>query len=242
MKKILTLLLISFWSFGQKKIIYERSFDYFKVINKANYLTQEEKDRMTNTWRNDKTPKQRLILTFDDAQSHYTYENQEGKSEDGSYTWRLEDFVVYRNFAENKTFELHETLGKSYYIEDEIPQMKWKIGNEIKEVAGYVCMNATMYDSVKKQKLMAWFSTDIPESVGPERFSGLPGAILELIVDDEAVVTTAVFIDLKSSTAIPEIPKAKRAKKITNTEFDQLIADYISVQEKRKQYPWAMRY
>jgi len=80
---------------------------------------------------------------------------------------------------------------KHYIISDSLHAPEWSIMNDIKEIAGHICTSATTYDSVRKQKVKAWFALDIPLSIGPDRWFGLPGVILEADLNDGAVVITA---------------------------------------------------
>lgn len=82
----------------------------------------------------------------------------------------------------------------------------------IKEVAGHICMNAYWHDTLKQQKVTAWFAMDMPISGGPERFCGLPGTILEIEINDGAMVITADKIEMKSLTTEMDLPKKMKVK------------------------------
>ena len=55
---------------------------------------------------------------------------------------------------------------------------KWKPVNEFKMISGYRCQKAT-YISTGGDEVTAWFTEEIPFSVGPLPLSGLPGLIME---------------------------------------------------------------
>ena len=57
-------------------------------------------------------------------------------------------------------------------------QLKWNIMNERKEILSYPVQKATV--DFGGRKWTAWFTTKIPFSDGPYKFSGLPGLIIEL--------------------------------------------------------------
>ncbi len=221
---------------------YEYVLDWVKIQNKAPYLSKEEKDRMAQTWKNDATETEKMRLYFDASGSYYSYESTTATSDDGRYTWRRKDYIITRDFSVNTITEVHETLGKTYIITDSLKAPKWKIMNELKDIGGYMCMKATTYDEVRKQPVVAWFCADIPVSVGPERYTGLPGLILELTADNEAVTITAKLIDIKNKPEIPKLSKKLKGKKVSQAEFDSLIATYIKDQTYKHQFPYGIRY
>ncbi|MBK9510202.1 MAG: GLPGLI family protein [Cytophagaceae bacterium] len=248
MKNIVKILIISFLSFPAMaqlmsgQIIFERREDWVKKMNKAKYLTQEEKDREEQTWKNDEIFVHKLVLTFTPNQTFYTHENQTQTSQDGTYSWRADDYIVTRDFDKNTLFEYKEMLVKNYIIKDSLQAPKWKILNEIKEVAGYICMKASTFDAIKDQEVVAWFSTDIPVSGGPEEYYGLPGMILELNIDNEAVLVTATSVVLNKDQKLPELPKKMKGKTINLKTQSELITKYRKEQEALHRFPWGIRY
>ncbi len=49
----------------------------------------------------------------------------------------------------------------------------------------------------KETEVVVWYTEDIAASVGPDNYSGLPGAILEVDMDNGANVTTATEVSSK---------------------------------------------
>ncbi|MBK9581674.1 MAG: hypothetical protein IPO48_07185 [Saprospiraceae bacterium] len=66
-------------------------------------------------------------------------------------------------------------VGKLYIIEGDIPKYKWKILNELKDVAGYVCMKAETIDTGIISQSQLGKIDKIKVLSGPEGFGGLPG-------------------------------------------------------------------
>ncbi|MFN4145653.1 MAG: GLPGLI family protein [Runella sp.] len=225
------------------KITYLHKYHWTKVYSRLTYLSKEEKDRIELTSKGwDEFPGTPMKLVFDQNQSLYTYANEQGQSEDGQWTWRQDDYVIYRNFAQEKLIEHHEMLGRTYLLEDSLMSYNWRILNEIKDVAGYVCMKAETTDPAKNYKLTAWFAQDIPVGIGPERYWGLPGAILELNIDEGCVVITAQKVELKTVADELKLPKMK-GRKIKNNDYNTLIQKHIAESIKAQRNPfWAIRY
>ena len=236
---------ISTISFAQKDegiITYERVMHYPKIIARLPYLSQEEKDRVKLTWGSDDEWKEKMKLAFSPNQSLYTYLNEQGNSEDGTWAWRNDEFLITRDFEKEKKINVVEMLGKTYIIEDSLHTPSWKVMNQIKEVAGYICMKAVTEDTVKKQKITAWFCGDIPAQVGPEFYFGLPGAILELDINEGDAVITATKVEFKKLDKELMMPKTK-GKKIKDKDYDTLLTNHIkdSIKSQRNPY-WSIRY
>ncbi|MFN8135597.1 MAG: GLPGLI family protein [Bacteroidales bacterium] len=84
-----------------------------------------------------------------------------------------------RNFKTNTLFDGITFREKHTLFTIQLKKPAWKILNDMKEVAGHICMNASLTDTLRKQNIEVWFALDIPVSSGPDRFIGLPGMILE---------------------------------------------------------------
>ncbi len=111
-------------------------------------------------------------------------------------------------------------------LKDEVPDFKWTISDEQETLLNYPCKIA--YTEFRGRKYKAWFSTDIPESIGPWKFFGLPGLILKVQDADESFIYTAVRIDLNSDKFVPNkfVNYFNEKKEIT------LYKDYILVDNK----------
>ncbi len=65
-----------------------------------------------------------------------------------------------------------------FCYEENKPELNWRIHNNRKVIANYPCQNATV--RFRGRNYEAWFTTEIPISVGPYKFGGLPGLILKI--------------------------------------------------------------
>jgi GLPGLI family protein len=239
------LLFVSSLTFAQKDegiINFERVVHYPKIIARLPYLSQEEKDRVKLTWGSDDEWKGKMKLVFSPTKSLYTYLNDQGESEDGTWAWRNDELIITRDFEKEKKTEVIEMLGKTYIVDDSLHTPKWKVMNQIKDVAGYICMKAVSEDTIKKQKITAWFAGDIPVPAGPERYFGLPGIILELDINEGDVVITATKVEFKKLYKELIMPKTK-GKKIKDADYDSLLRNHLkdSIKSQRNPY-WAIRY
>jgi GLPGLI family protein len=110
----------------------------------------------------------------------------------------------------------------------------------MKEVAGHICMNASFYDTLKGKEVIAWFALDLPVSIGPDKYCGLPGMILEISEGNGAVVYTATSVLFSNEPIEIKMPVVKKKiKTINNQEYNKRIFDYIKECKKmQRPYFW----
>jgi GLPGLI family protein len=144
--------------------------------------------------------------------------------------------VVYHNFDKAERTERREMFEKTFIVADSIRPLKWKMTGETKEILGHKCMKATatrintttrmtMDNGQMERKevtdtvpVVAWVASDIPVATGPAEFQGqLPGAILEMDVNNGRQVYKATAISEKADLALIKEPTGK--KKLTPDEF-----------------------
>ncbi len=221
-------------------IEYGRTQDWVKIMSKMPFMSQEEKDRQQLAWGKRSSWEQPYMLFFNQDNSLYTYKDEVSES---GYSWKKDDYVVIRNYAEKTVYDKVDFLGRTYIFKEDAPRFKWKILNEIKEVAGYLCMKAETVDTVKDIKIEAWFTDAIPVFGGPEGFHGLPGMILSLDFNDGDVVVEAKKIDLSAEAVELPVPKRMKGKSMTLAERNRKAKKYITESiEGRKNPYWQMRY
>lgn len=98
---------------------------------------------------------------------------------------------VFYDFDAKVKLEQVEYLTRNFLVNSEIGALPWKLGSEKKKILEYTCMNATM--TLDEQEIVAWFTPEIPVSLGPSIFGGLPGLILAVERNGEtAYVATSV--------------------------------------------------
>jgi GLPGLI family protein len=224
-------------------IRYLVTHNWSKKMEALSYLSKQRKERIAymqgsrSEWHN------YTLLHFSPTQSSYVDSEERAEPDDDGYSWRKEAFWINRNFVQNTTSEALIIQGKTYLIQDSLRCQDWKILNDMKEVAGHLCMNASWEDTIKMQKIVAWFALDIPYSGGPERLCGLPGLILEADVNNGAMVLTANRIEAKSITTEFDLPKKQKGKKVNEMEYRKVLKKFIDEQVKAEQpYFWDIRY
>ena len=149
--------------------------------------------------------------------------------------------MLIHNLKE-KTITQQRVLGGGLFvIKDKEPAYKWKILNELREVAGYLCFKAETIDSLKNQTIHAWFTNEVPIASGPEGFGGLPGMILMIDINNGTAIIEATSVNLKDANI--ELPKKIKGKTITFDEYANRTQKYIEqcIEGERNPF-WRLRY
>jgi GLPGLI family protein len=133
------------------------------------------------------------------------------------------DNETYRNYSNSKSVELRELGPKKYIIEDSLSKQVWKLEEDTKTVCGYTCKKATTKNR-EGSNVVAWYATAIECSGGPESFGGLPGAILELNINEAEMVFTAMEVNTKDFDKKLVVAPAN-GKKISEKEFRKMVED-----------------
>lgn len=137
---------------------------------------------------------------------------------------------VYIDFEMNSQIVQVAFMTRFFLIEKEIESQAWKPGTNQRKIQGYVCMDATMKRG--KETITAWFTPNIPVSVGPENYRGLPGLILAVDINGDNVLL-ATSVDHKPP---PEdtISQPTDGRKVTQEAFNELVAEKVKEYEEIK--------
>jgi len=135
---------------------------------------------------------------------------------------------TYFNLDEGLVTEKRDFMGRTFLIGGEQPTYAWKLTGEQSEYLGYPVQKATaMRDSTT---IEAWFSPEIPVSAGPELFTGLPGMILVLSIDEGKMQFAATAINMDGlEDGIIKAPK--EGKKVSKAEFDEIMEEKMKEME-----------
>lgn len=143
--------------------------------------------------------------------------------------------ITYYNFEKAQRVDQRDIMDKSFVVTDSIRKLAWKLTEETKTILTYAARKATaqnirmrtqmsMENGVMKREqvadtvqVVAWFTTDIPVSAGPEFGGQLPGLILELNSGNGQQVYKALEVSPKVN--LSKIKEPKEGKKVTSAEF-----------------------
>lgn len=218
------------------KITYERKVQFNIQVadnNPAfqNMIPRERKDLFELLFANNKT-------LWKPAESEQNEDAAFGDEGGGRVVIRMmgSDDVSYNDLGAAKRVEQRELGGKNFIITDSIRRMNWKVAGESKTILGYKCMKATtqrtqegsrmqMENGTAKREVfidtlnvVAWFTSEIPGSYGPDIYQGqLPGTILEIDVNNGR--STFIAVNLEKKVDVSEIKEPSKGKKLTPDEF-----------------------
>lgn len=224
-------------------IRYVVTHNWTKKMAAVDYISQQERERMSYIWGSRSEWSSYTNLFIDGQRSKYEESEEKFDDDDFGYNWRKDPFFISRDFEAGTFQDLLTVQGKPYLISDSIRVQDWKILNDMKEVAGHVCMNAVLYDSVKMQRVVAWFALDMPFPGGPERYYGLPGLILEVNVNNGGMVIVADKIEPKILDKELGLPKKIKGKRVNETEYQEVLKKFVADKRKAEESPfWGIRY
>jgi GLPGLI family protein len=225
-------------------IRYLVTHNWSKKYAAVDYISKQQRERDAYVWGGSRAEwKMFANYYFSEKGSKYEDSEESAEADDEGYSWRKEAYLIHRNFETGQMTDVITMLGKAYVIEDSIQTQDWKILNEMKEIAGHVCMNAQWTDTVKLQKITAWFALDMPVPGGPERLGGLPGMILEVDINNGGMLITADKIELKPLTNELALPKKLKGKKIKEANYVEMLKKHVAEKKKAEQPPyWGIRY
>jgi len=120
-----------------------------------------------------------------------------------------------------------ETLENYYSVHEDQPKMNWELLGEEKQINNYNCKKAKT--TFRGRSYQVWYTPEIPISVGPWKFGGLPGLILS-VKDIEGIynweVSTVVYpyTETENNLSFFFDEKSKFIK-ITYRDFDKKRID-----------------
>lgn len=230
-------------AFTEGTIRYLVTHNWTKKLAALSYMSKQRKERAAYMWGNRAEWSEYSLLHVSPTETKYLDSEERVDPNDEGWSWRKDVFFTKRNFADHTFYDALTLQGKTYLVQDSLQCQDWKILNDLKEVAGHLCMNAVWVDTLKEQKIVAWFALDIPHSGGPERLCGLPGLILEADYNDGAMIVSANRIESKKLGDELTLPKKLKGKKVNHTEYRTALSKQIAQHKKEEEpYFWSMRY
>jgi GLPGLI family protein len=208
------------------KIVYERKINMWKMITDAEMRTRIPEYR-TSQFELLFNEQNSLFRSVPDEEAPDPFANSGGGGGGPRFAFRMPETTTFTDINGQMQYESRPMFEKTFLIIDSLKPLKWKISEETKTIAKHVCKKATTMITAqniriggggarnmgrnngdttnrpsaaitpKETEVTVWYTEDIIASVGPDNYSGLPGAILEVDVDNGANVTTATEVTTK---------------------------------------------
>lgn len=125
---------------------------------------------------------------------------------------------IYIDMAKDSVFAQKYVVDKLFLIKDKYKPCKWTLTHEKKTINGKECIKATATGNIP---VTAWFCTEIPLSVGPLGYLGLPGIVMQL----DTPTYSYVLQEMVSLNEAPTFEVPTNGKVITQDEFNKLEAE-----------------
>lgn len=224
MKKLFSLIILSAiysGSLAQVQFIAKGKIEFEKKINQHKIMEGG------GTWAEEmksKLPQFRTEyydLVFDGNRSVYKAGKESNDPKMNFWGGNSRDNVVYNDYAAKKTTAQKSVWDETYLVIDSLRNVKWKITNESREIAGFTCRRATtiIMDSVF---VVAFYTDQILTPGGPESINGLPGMVLGLVIPRMHTTWYATKVDVVTANG-NEIVAPTKGKKTTNSALLQAI-------------------
>lgn len=219
-----TITLFFFISFSIQTYAQSLKGIYTRQTLKSSGGTLPEKAKKPETFSYIYSQK-KSIQTLISVQKSYTdttYIEKYGDKIATTTTIRLSSVVInYKDF-DSKTYKVLQTNdGIDINVKTELPIQNWKLYPESKTINGFICKKATTKNTKfnSNQNITAWYTEEIPVNDGPMFYSGLPGFIIQLEIDDKSVLTFQK-LDFSDETTTIEIPN--------NTAREMSFEEYVA--------------
>ena len=220
MRNLILILLIVSNSYSQKKILIE-----YSAIFMGELLTETQKkdalmvERFSGIEDNIETTK--FTLTYVDGISIFKSVPKMSIGED-NFATKMASLIASENdifYKDNQTALLIENTefdGTIFNITVKTDN-NWILKKDSKKIAGFDCLKATKNE--KGIEVIAWYCPKLPYSLGPLKYTDLPGIILELERDQIKYIATKINLNYKGK----EIPLLPTGKNISRTEYLEIV-------------------
>lgn len=136
-----------------------------------------------------------------------------------------ENLIYHTDYKHNKWTARLLIADEFFIVSDTFSPFKWEITGDTKLVAGYNCYAASTY--FRGRNYIAYFTPEIPVSVGPYKFGGLPGLILEIKTTDEDFAWHCKSISQATAQEIAQIVPPEGKKPISQKAFQEASIAFI---------------
>jgi GLPGLI family protein len=149
------------------------------------------------------------------------------------------DNIISTNLDSSRVITQKSIYGDVYLITDSLKKVEWKIGTEIRKIAGFNCRKAVgkVLDSII---VIAFYTDEIVPAGGPESFSGLPGMILGVAIPRMHTTWYATKLQVVNVSEA-ELVAPKKGKKLVTAEFKNQLKDILkNWGEEGKRMQWQL--
>jgi GLPGLI family protein len=222
---IFILLLTASTTQAQQQFITHGKIEFERKVNQHSML---EEGSIWNDVMKKNTPKFHTAyydLYFKDGLSLYKTGREPEVRQNKVWTVFIAENTIQTNLDSSRTTTLKDIQNDLYLLTDSVRKIDWKIGTEIRKIAGFDCRKAVgrIMDSIV---VIAFYADEVLPSGGPESFNGLPGMILGLAIPRLHTTWYATKLELIEVTD-KDLAAPKKGKKYTNAAFQTQLKDLM---------------
>ena len=134
-----------------------------------------------------------------------------------------DSYMIYNGYPDRDHLTFWGTILEiPYKYTEPLPKLNWEIQDGDSVVCGYTCQKACT--TFRGLTWTAWFSVDLPYSVGPWKLCGLPGLILKAYESEGNYCFNAVEIAKGGDKEVKT--EFQRAKTVTPEWFAKEMIEY----------------
>ncbi len=179
------------------------------VFERKTNLVKKYKNEGMRDWLSEgkKIKKDSFELFFNDTASCFRPIESDLKE---TMSWATAKGSVYRNLKTGAVLRIRPILGEVFFYTDTLPFREWKITSSVRNICGMRCRKA-IWQANDSTRIYAWFSEAFTLDGGPERFSGLPGMILGLALEDGSIIYFAKSVQVGPVKPVDlQFPKTRK--------------------------------
>lgn len=204
---------------SQGKIEFERRVNQYSNMQDDNSWNELQKKTMT------KFKTSYFDLVFNGNKSLYK-PGREVPDKQNQLFWGeqpAQENIVWSDLDNEKSISQKKVFEQLFLVQDSLRQIKWKITDENRVIAGFSCRraNAIIMDSIY---VVAFYTDEILSSAGPESFTGLPGMILGVALPHQHITWFATRVEAISIPE-PQLAMPVKGKKVNNAALATTLQD-----------------
>ncbi|HCC95755.1 MAG TPA: hypothetical protein DEQ26_15825 [Flavobacteriaceae bacterium] len=202
---------------------------------KQYYPDQKQREEFLKTTK--KIPNQFYSFNYNQTESQTQYIDKVNNSQQESQGFmgigpEIGEKPIF-NYKENLYYnETDMFTGNKLLVYDSLQKVDFVETGKTKNILGFEVKEAIA--KYKNYDLIAWYTSQIPYTYSPDKFYGTKGLILELhykyMRDDIEVMISWNAIKKKESKKAPIFKINNQLKKVSQTEFIQMIEDSNQIQ------------
>lgn len=190
---------------------------YEKKVNLANLYPRWDMGRRTKYYVDSF-----LLQTNCEKASYTRLENP--NSTEGYFASHMYYNNMLVDIKQKQQITQKEVSDGTFLLVDSLPNLKWKMTTETRNILGFECYKATakFQDSII---LVAYYTTQLQAPIGPESINGLPGTVLGLVVPVLHTTWLAKSFQNLDATPVKEFSAPTKGKKVTKEELVKILLD-----------------